>query len=242
MTTDTHQIKVSGLTVDVVRKDIKNLHLAVYPPAGRVRVAAPLRVSDEAVRLAVVSRLGWIKKQKSQFTSQARQSEREYVSGESHYFQGQRYRLNVIYENGAARVVIRNKSTIDLYVREGSERAQRERVMLAWYRRSLKEQIPALIDKWEPVIGVKVLECHVKQMKTKWGTCNIEAQRIWLNLELAKKSKQCLEYIVVHEMVHLLERHHNDHFIELMNKFMPQWRLHREELNSSALGHEDWSY
>ncbi len=242
MTTDTHQIKVSGLTVDVVRKDIKNLHLAVYPPAGRVRVAAPLRVSEEAVRLAVVSRLGWIKKQRTKFISQARQSEREYVSGESHYFQGQRYRLNVIYQNGASRVVIRNKSAIDLYVRAGSDREQRERVMLAWYRQCLKEQIPALIEKWEPVLGVQVADWRVRQMKTKWGTCNTKAGRIWLNLELAKKSAQCLEYIVVHEMVHLLERHHNDHFTELMSRFMPQWKLHREELNRSALGHEEWSY
>ncbi len=243
MTTDTHQIKVSGLTVDVVRKDIKNLHLAVYPPIGRVRVAAPLRVSDEAVRLAVISRLSWIKKQKSKFTNQARQSEREYVSGESHYFQGRRYRLNVVYQTGgSSRVAIRNKSSIDLYVREGSDREQRERVMLAWYRQHLKELIPSLIAHWEPIIGVQVNDWRVKQMKTKWGTCNIDAQRIWLNLELAKKSTQCLEYIIVHEMVHLLERHHNDHFTELMNKFMPQWRLHREELNRSALGHEEWSY
>lgn len=242
MTTDTHQIKVSGLTVDVVRKDIKNLHLAVYPPIGRVRVAAPLRVSDEAVRLAVISRLSWIKKQKSKFTNQARQSEREYVSGESHYFQGRRYRLNVIYQAGASRVAIRNKSSIDLYVREGSDEEQRERVILTWYRQHLKELIPDLIAKWESILGVQVADWRVKQMKTKWGTCNIDAQRIWLNLELAKKSTRCLEYIIVHEMLHLLERHHNDHFTELMNKFMPQWRLHREELNRSVLGHEEWSY
>lgn len=242
MTTDTHQIKVSGLTVDVVRKDIKNLHLAVYPPIGRVRVAAPLRVNDEAVRLAVISRLAWIKRQRTKFTNQARQSEREYVSGESHYFQGQRYRLNVIYQAGAPRVVIRNKSTIDLYVREGSERAQRETVLLEWYRHHLKALVPELIAKWEPLIGVKVADWRVKQMKTKWGTCNIEASRIWLNLELAKKTIPCLEYIIVHEMVHLLERHHNDRFIEWMNNFMPQWRLHREELNRSALGHEEWVY
>lgn len=205
-------------------------------------MAAPLRVSDEAVRLAVVSRLGWIKRQKSKFTSQARQSEREYVSGESHYFQGQRYRLKAIYQSGASQVVIRNKSTIDLYVRVGSDREQRERVMLAWYRQHLKEQIPALIEKWEPVLGVRVADWRVKQMKTKWGTCNIKAGRIWLNLELAKKSAQCLEYIVVHEIVHLLERQHNDRFAELMSKSMPQWKLYREELNRSALGHEEWSY
>jgi hypothetical protein len=239
--TTPHQIKVSGLTVDVVRKDIKNLHLAVYSPSGRVRVAAPLRVSDEAVRLAVISRLPWIKRQKSKFTNQARQSAREYVSGESHYFQGRRYRLNVIYQSGTPRVVIRNKSTLDLFVRESSDRTQRERILLAWYRQQLKELVPSLIAQWEPIIGVKLADWRVKQMKTKWGTCNIEAGRIWLNLELAKKSTQCLEYIIVHEMVHLLERHHNDHFAELMNKFMLQWRLYREELNSSALGHEEWS-
>jgi predicted metal-dependent hydrolase len=240
--TETHQIRVSGVTVDVVRKDIKNLHLAVYPPMGRVRVAAPLRVSDEAVRLAVVSRLAWIKRQKSKFTNQARQSEREYVSGESHYFQGSRYRLNVLYQSGASRVAIRNKSTLDLFVQEGSDKAFRERVMLSWYRQQLKAQIPALIAQWEQILGVKVADWRIKQMKTKWGTCNIEAGRIWLNLELAKKSAQCLEYIVVHEMVHLLERHHNDHFAQLMNKFMPQWKLHREELNHSSLGHEEWGY
>lgn len=242
MTTDTHQIKVSGLTVDVVRKDIKNLHLAVYPPLGRVRVAAPLLVSDEAVRLAVISKLSWIKKQKSKFTSQARQSAREYVSGESHYFQGSRYRLNVIVQSGASRVVIRNKSAIDLYVREGSDREQRERVMLAWYRQHLKELIPALLEKWQPVLDVRVADWRVKQMKTKWGTCNIAAARIWLNLELAKKPIQCLEYIVVHEMVHLLERHHNDRFVELMNQHLPLWKLHRQELNRSVLGHEEWDY
>jgi predicted metal-dependent hydrolase len=242
VTTDTHQIKVSGLTVDVVRKDIKNLHLAVYPPAGRVRVAAPLRVSDEAVRLAIVSRLAWIRRQKSKFSNQSRQSEREFVSGESHYFQGRRFRLNVIYQDGAPRVAIRGKSSLDLFVREGSDTAQRERVLLSWYRQQLKGLIPALLTKWEATIGVKVADWRVKQMKTKWGTCNAEERRIWLNLELAKKSTQCLEYIIVHEMVHLQERHHNDHFAELMNKYMPQWHLHREELNRSALGHEEWSY
>jgi len=239
---ENHQIKVGGLTVDVVRKDIKNLHLAVYPPLGRVRVAAPLLVSDEAVRLAVISKLSWIKKQKCRFTNQSRQSMREYVSGESHYFQGSRYRLNVIYQSGAARVVIRNKSALDLYVRVGSDREQREKVLLEWYRLKLKELIPPLIAHWESIIGVQVADWQVKKMKTKWGTCNITAGRIWLNLELAKKSAQCLEYIIVHEMVHLLERHHNDRFTALMTKFMPQWKLYREELNQSMLGHEDWDY
>ena len=242
MTTNAHQIKVGKLIVDVVRKDIKNLHLAVYPPLGRVRVAAPLRVNDEAVRLAVISRLSWINKQKSKLTNQARQSEREYLSGESHYFQGRRYRLNVIWQSGKPYAAIRNKSTIDLFVNRLSDKVQREEVMLKWYRQQLKDQIPPLLTHWEKVMGVHVSDWRLKKMKTKWGTCNIEANRIWLNLELAKKSSQCLEYIIVHEMTHLLERHHNDLFIRLMDKFMPQWRVYRDELNHSLLVHEVWSY
>lgn len=237
-----HQITVNGLVVDVVRKDIKNLHLAVYPPNGRVRVAAPLRVDDEAVRLAVISRLAWIKRQQSKFDGQERQSAREYVSRESHYYQGNRYLLNVVYHDAPPKVVIRNKTTLDLFVRTGSDTAQRERVLLAWYRKQLKHMIPPLIAKWEAIVGVEVADWGVKQMKTKWGTCNIEARRIWLNLELVKKPVHCLEFITVHEIVHLLERHHNDRFVAHMDKFMPQWRLFRDELNRAPLGHATWEY
>jgi len=237
-----HHITVHGLRVDVVRKNIKNLHLAVYPPNGRVRVAAPLRVNDEAVRLAVISRLAWIKRRQSKFEAQDRQSAREYVSGESHYYQGRRYRLNVIDHDGLPRVIVRNKTTIDLCVRTGGDIAHRERVFLAWYRQQLKAMVPPLIAKWEPILGVMVADWGVKQMKTKWGTCNVEARRIWLNLELVKKPALCLEYIVVHEMAHLLERHHDDRFTAYMDKFMPQWRLHRAELNREPLGHVTWEY
>ncbi len=237
-----HQIDVNGLVVYVVRKDIKNLHLAVYPPNGRVRVATPLRVDDEAVRLAIISKLSWIKRQQTKFKEQERQSEREYVSGESHYFQGARYRLNVFYRDGAGQVVIRNKKLIDLYVRPTSTTTQRERVMTAWYRAYLKQTVLPLITKWEKIIGVEVADWGIKRMKTKWGTCNIEARRIWLNLELAKKSSRCFEYILIHEMVHLLERHHNERFLELMNKFMPHWRQYRDELNRAPLVHETWDY
>jgi predicted metal-dependent hydrolase len=205
-------------------------------------VAAPLAVSDEAVRLAVIGKLGWIKRQQARFEDQPRQSKREMVSGESHYFLGQRYRLNVVVQDGPGRVAIRNKRTIHLFVREGSDTAQRERVLLAWYRQQLKALIPPLIEEWEAAMGVKVAERRVKQMKTMWGDCNIEARRLWLNLELAKKPVQCLEYIVVHEMVHLLERHHNDRFTKLMDSFMPQWRLQRAELNRAPLGHATWRY
>ncbi|MBP6965133.1 MAG: M48 family metallopeptidase [Armatimonadetes bacterium] len=237
-----HQITVNDLTVDVVRKDIKNLHLAVYPPAGRVRVAVPLRVNDEAVRLAVISKLGWIRRQQRSFQEQERQSAREYVSGESHYFQGLRYLLNVIYHDGWPRVELRGKKRIDLYVRKGSDTATRERIFLQWYRRQLKAQAAPMIAKWEPIIGVTVADWGIKQMKTRWGSCNAQAARIWLNLELIKKSPQCLEYLVVHEMVHLLERLHSDAFKAHMDAFLPQWRLNREELNREPLAHETWTY
>ena len=215
-----HQITVSDITVDVVRKDIKNLHLAVYPPEGRVRVAAPLLIDDEAVRLAVISKLAWIKRQQAHFQSQDRQSAREYINRESHYYWGDRYLLNVIYHDAPPEVVVRNAHTLDLFVREGSDTAQRERVLQEWYRQQLKAAIPPLIAKWEPRLDVHVAEWYVKRMKTKWGTCTAEARRIWLNLELVKKPPQCLEYIVVHEMVHLLERHHNDRFVAYMDKFL----------------------
>ena len=237
-----HRIVVSNISVDVVRKNIKNLHLAVYPPNGRVRVAVPLRMNDDAVRLAIISKLSWIKRHQTKFAGQERQSPREFVTGESHYFQGRRYRLNVVYHNGAPKVVISNNTTIDLVVREGSDKSQRQRVLTQWYRRHLKEQIPALIDKWQPVLNISVAEWGVRQMKTKWGTCNIRAHRIWLNLELVKKPVHCLEYIIVHEMLHLLERNHNDRFKLLMDKFMPQWRSYREELNRAPLAHDAWSY
>lgn len=237
-----HQITVNDITIDVVRKNIKNLHVGVYPPDGRVRVAAPLRLDDEAVRLAVISRLAWIRRQQARFAGQIRQSEREYVSGESHYFQGNRYLLNVIYYEGRSKVVLRNKSKLDLFVPTGASTAQRERVLANWYRRQLKEFIPPLIAKWETKMGVEVADWRIKRMKTKWGTCNIEERRIWLNLELIKKSPPCLEYIIVHEMVHLLERNHNDRFISLMDHFLPNWRFLRAELNQAPLGHESWEY
>ncbi len=237
-----HQIIVNGFVVDVVRKNIKNLHLGVYAPNGRVRVAAPLRINDEAVRLLIISKLAWIKRQQAKFEAQERQSAREYVSGESHYYQGRRYLLNVIEQKGSPAVILRNNKTMDLFVRPDSDASQRERVLIAWYRQRLKEEIALLIAKWEPIIGVEVAEWRVKQMKTKWGTCNMRAHRIWLNLELVKKPLHCLEYIIVHEMVHLLERHHNDRFLAYMNRFMPLWQYYREELNRAPLGHESWDY
>jgi predicted metal-dependent hydrolase len=242
MNIETHRITVSGITVDVVRKAIKNLHLGVYPPHGRVRVAVPLAVNDEAVRLAVISRLGWVKRQQAKFEDQPRQSRREMIRGESHYFLGQRYLLNVIEHNDAGKVALRNKAAIDIYMRPGSDAEMREKVLQRWYREQLKALLPPLLEKWQQALGVQVADWGIKKMKTKWGGCNVEAKRIWINLELAKKPVQCLEYIIVHELVHLLERHHNDRFTAYVDKVMPQWSLLRDTLNKSPLGHETWKY
>jgi predicted metal-dependent hydrolase len=240
MNTEQRRITISGLTVEIVRKDIKNLHLGVYPPAGRVRVAAPLRVSNDAVRLAVVGKLGWIKKQQARFEQQPRQSAREMVSGESHYFFGQRYRLRVCAAERQAKVVVRNASIIELYVRMDATTETRQKVMMGWYRQHLKDAIPPLLEKWQRRLGVKASDWRIKKMKTKWGTCNAEAGRIWINIELAKKSVDCLEYVLLHELVHLLVRRHDEQFVEIMNTCLPRWRALRAELNGLPLAHEMW--
>jgi predicted metal-dependent hydrolase len=242
MNTEPHVITVSGIRVQIVRKEIKNLHLGVYPPGGRVRVAAPLAVTDDGVRLAVVGKLGWIRRQRTKFQTQLRQSEREMVSGESHYFLGRRYRLRVVSHDGPGKVHLRNNSIVELHVSQSSDASERERILQRWYRERLKELIPPLLEKWQKALKVEVAQCRVKKMKTKWGSCNAAAGRIWLNLELAKKPVQCLEYLVVHELAHLIERRHNENFISIMNKYLPKWRLHREELNSAPLANETWSY
>lgn len=242
MSIESKKITVHGITVEVIRKSIKNLHLGVYPPDGRVRVAAPLVVSDDAVRLAVVGKIGWIKRQKAKFENQPRQSKREMISGESHYFFGRRYRLRVIEHDGPGRITLRGSSTMELYVRRSTGAEEREKLLQRWSRAELKSMIQPLIEKWQPVMGVQVAAWGVKKMKTKWGSCNPAARRIWLNLELAKKPIHCLEYIVVHEMVHLLVRHHNERFVNVMDKHLPQWRFCREELKQSPLKHDDWNY
>ena len=229
------------MQVEVVRKAIKNLHLGIYPPGGRVRVATPLRVNDEAVRLLIATKLGWIRRQQARFIDQPRQSQREMVTGESHYVLGRRYRLRVMEGHAPPGVTIQGNTALILRVRPGAPAERRAEVLNQWYRRQLKVIVPERIAQWQPVIGVQVADWGIKRMKTRWGTCNITARRIWLNLELAKKPPQCLEYILIHEMVHLLERYHNDRFRKLMDRFLPQWRMYREELNRASLAHEDWS-
>lgn len=205
-------------------------------------MSAPLHFDEDAIRRAVVTRLGWIRRKQAEFAKQERQSEREFVTGESHYFAGRRYRLDVIEQDCSPKVWLPNNTKIALRVRPGSDRDTRESVLHRWYRQHLRSQLPPLLEKWETKLDVSVNAVRIKKMKTLWGSCNVEAKRIWLNLELAKKPSACLVYILVHEMVHLLECRHNDRFGELMDKFLPQWRTYRDTLNQAPLAHEDWRY
>lgn len=242
MNTKTEILKIANIDIEIVRKAIKNMHLAVYPPHGRIRLAAPLNTDSEVIRLFVISKLAWIKKHVKNFKEQARETPRDYVSGESHFFQGKRYLLNVVEKSGHPKIEIKGTKTIVMSIKPGSTKEHRAKLIKEWYRESLKTQLPELIEKWEKVMDVKANQWGVKQMKTKWGACNVDAKRIWINLELAKKPLVCLEYIVVHELVHLLERNHTDKFVNHMNIFMPKWRLYRDELNSLPVVHNDWGY
>lgn len=232
---------MGDITIDVILKDIKNIHLSVYPPLGRVRISAPLRMNIDTIRIYAISKLGWIKKQQQKFFTQVREAPREYLNKEGHFFLGKRYLMKVVEHNAPPEVKIKH-NTIELYVRPSTDMQKKQAIMDEWYREQLKELAPQIIEKWEKLMNVSLNEFAVKKMKTKWGTCNREAKRIWLNLELVKKPFNCLEYIIVHEMVHLLERTHNDKFIAYMNNFLPEWKHLRNELNRLPVSHVDWSY
>lgn len=236
------QISISGITVNVVRKNIKNMHLAVYPPAGRVRLAVPLRMNAEAVRLFAISKIGWIRRHQRNFADQERLGPREYKERESHYFQGRRYLLRIRETSGAGYVDLQSKTYLDLHVKPDAGLEYRRNVIKEWHRRELKNSIAELIEHWTKKMNVQVAFWGVKQMKTKWGSCNITQKRIWLNLELAKKPLPCLEYVLVHELAHLLERHHNDRFHALVSQYLPEWKQLRDELNRLPVNHADWVY
>lgn len=238
MSTTSAYLTVAGLGIDVVYKDIKNLHISVYPPVGRVRVAAPHRLGEDAIRLAIVQRLPWIKKQRVQLQNAERQTERHMVSGETHYVWGERLRLDTS-RRGRSQVSIAGK-TLWLTTPHDYSDVERKAVLDRWYRKELKSAVPPLLEKWQPLVGVEASKFVVRKMKTKWGTCQTESRAIWLNPELAKKNPRCLEYIVVHELVHLIERTHNDRFIELLDRHMPDWRARRDELNGAPLASEEW--
>ena len=236
------QITISNIKIDVVSKDIKNIHLGVYPPAGRVRIAAPLKISEDALRIFAISRLSWIKRNQKKYEGQERISPREYKPRESHYFRGKRYLLRITEKEAPPKVLLKNKIYIDLYVRPDASTEKRHEIITEWYRIQLKKQIPAIIEKWEKILKVEVQGWQVKQMKTKWGSCNIEKKRIWINLELAKKPEHCLEYIIVHEMIHFLERHHKDKFLYYLDTYLPNWKKLKTELNKLPASHADWNY
>jgi len=234
-------IELGDICLDVIRKDIKNVHLSVHPPQGRVTISAPKQMDLETLRIFSISKLGWIRKQQTKLKNQKREAPREYVTRESHYYLGQRYLLSVVEHDFAPKVVLKH-DTIELYIRKGAPTRQREEILQGWYRQQLKELIPQYVAKLEKKMSVEVAEICVRTMKTKWGTCNRKVKRIWLNTELAKKSVEHIEYVLIHEMVHLLERTHSEKFIACMDTFLPKWRHLREELNRSMLGHVDWCY
>lgn len=227
------ELQIGDLQVEVVRKNIRSLRLTVYAADGRIRVAVPTRTSHADVEQFVQARRAWILKHQANFEKRVRPAELAYVSGETHYYQGLQHILHVHITHGAPHVVHQPGRILDLYVRATDSTQQREKVLTAWYRGQLKQQLPALIEQWQQVVGVQVQEWGVKQMKTRWGTCNIRAKRIWLNLDLIKRAPHCLEYVVVHELVHLHERLHNARFWGLMDQFMPAWRTYREQLKES---------
>ena len=235
------RIILGDIAVDVVRKDIKNVHLSVYPPSGRVRIAAPERLSLDTIRVFAISKMPWIRRQQSKLRDQERETPREYLSRESHYIWGKRYLLTVLKADQAPSVEL-SHSRIVLRVRSGTNQTKRQSILEEWYREQVKAAVPPLVEKWERLIGAKVQRIFVQRMKTKWGSCNHRAGTIRLNTDLAKKPKACLEYIVVHEMIHLLEPTHNERFIALMDQYMPKWQSIRNMLNRLPVRHEDWAY
>ena len=235
------QIKLGDLVVDVVLKDIKNVHLSVHPPTGRVRISAPKRMSLDTIRVFAISKLDWIRQQQRKLREQERETARDYVDRESHYVWGKRYLLKVSESDEPPSVEL-SHSRMMLRVRPRTGEAKRQALVEEWYREQLKGAVPPLIAKWEPLMGVAVGRFFVRRMKTKWGSCNPAARSIRLNTELAKKPPECLEYIVLHEMVHLLEPTHNARFVALMDRFMPNWQFHRQVLNRLPVRREKWGY
>jgi predicted metal-dependent hydrolase len=235
------QFPVGDITVNVTLKDIKNIHLRVRPPTGEVRLSAPRRVNAEALWAFAVSRAGWIKRQQRKLRAQTRETARHYVSRESHYVWGQRCLLSVV-ERNLTPTVEQQHTRLRMRVRPGTDTSRRKTVLESWYRTQLKQAVPPLLKKWQATMGVEVTQWYVRRMKTKWGSCNYRARTIRLNTELAKKPRECLEYVVVHELVHLLEPSHNDRFRGLMDRYLPKWQLYRDTLNEQPLPHDQWTY
>lgn len=241
VTTENFTLKLNELDIEIVQKNIKHVHLSVYPPDGRVKVSAPLGMAPDTLRVFVISKLAWIKKQQSKLRAQPREAPREYLDRESHYVWGKRYLLKIEEAEAPPRIELKHNKLV-LSVRPGTNPTRKQAILEAWYRDNLRQAVPALIEKWQSRMGVSVTRFYVQSMKTKWGSCSVHSGSIRLNTELAKKPRACLEYIVVHEMTHLLEPTHNSRFIGLMDRFMPKWRFYRDELNRLPVRHEEWGY
>lgn len=224
-------ITVKDITAEIEWKAIKNIHLTIYPPDARIHVSAPEKMSEDAIRLFLISKLSWIKERVRQIQHQERQTEREYVSGENHYFKGIRYRLKIIYHDAPPKVEIQGTQFIVMYIRENTKTERRAEILKEWYRGELKKLLPDYITKWEQLLEVKANKWEVKQMKTLWGSCNHKTRNILFNLELMKKPLRCIEYIVVHELLHINIRLHNEEFTSKLNYHFPDWRTIKNELN-----------
>lgn len=233
-------LQVGGIESVVFYKSVKNLHLNVLPPLGNVRVTAPQNMNDDAVRAFLASRISWIKKMQKQFKDQDRQTKRKYVSGESHYLFGRMYKLDVVIGDLPG-LRIKNKKAIVLTISAKSDLKEKEIIIKNWYKNLLDEYLKKAVPKWEKMVGVKSNEWKIRRMKTRWGSCNQNAKKIQFNLELAKKPEKCIDYVILHELVHLRERTHNNNFAKHMDKYMKNWKSIRDELNSSQLGYIDWS-
>ena len=237
----TEVLRLGDLSVEVVRKEIKNIHLSVYPPKGRVKIAAPARMTLDTIRVFVISKMGWIRQQQEKLLAQEREPAREYLEKESHYFWGKRYLLKVIAKDSPQRVELKHR-TLNLHVRPGTGMTAKRELLEEWYRAQLRAGLEPLIAKWESILRVKAGKIFVQRMKTKWGSCQPASRNLRFNTELAKKPLECLEYLVVHEMLHLLEPTHNARFVALMDQFLPKWQHRRQQLNRLPIRHEDWGY
>lgn len=235
------RIELGDISVDVLHKDIKNIHLSVNPPDGKVRISAPLRMELDTIRVFAISKLAWIKKEQKKMLEQERETPREYLERESHYLWGKRYLMKIVEKNKTPNVVLAHDAMI-LTIRPGATEEKRQAVVDEWYRAQLREKAAPLITQWESYLEVKVNRLFVQRMKTRWGSCNPEKGYIRLNTHIAKKPSKCLEYLIVHEMLHMLEPTHNARFKILMERFMPQWEVHRHLLNRLPVSHEDWRY
>lgn len=232
-------LELAGITIEVLRKDVKSTTLSVCPPAGAVAISAPLSASNEAVRAFAISKLPWIRKEQAKFRSQERETPREYVERESHYLWGERHLLKIEERDGGSGVRLEHK-TIVVSARRGVDATKRQEMIGQWYRDQLRNEVGPLLKKWEALLGVKVTGLYVQHMKTKWGSASPGSGTIRLNSELARKPRECLEYVLVHEMAHLLEPDHGDGFVALMDRVMPGWKQYRELLNSLPQCHEEW--